>query len=364
MMEILRSPLNALVTSTRRATVHEYWGWEIVAGFGDPRGEYDAVVGSAGVLDVSYAGKLRVTGRDRVRYLHSMLSNDIKSLGPGNGCYAALLSHQGRMESDVFVYAAPEELWLECSPAGRSRLIESLNRFIVSDDVLVEDWTRKLSIVSVQGPRAAEAAGKTTGVSLEPMALLDHRSVKGIPDPCFLVRRDRTGCGGFDIWASPEDAAAMWQRWVGEERLRPVGHQALDWLRTEAGIPWFGVDMDDRRLPMEMGLTSALSYTKGCYRGQEIVARVTHRGRLDRGFGGIALGTSDPPPAGAEIRADGARIGEVTSATFSPALGSVLALGILKLEFLQPDQPVEVLDRDTAVPGRVVGLPLPRVARP
>ncbi len=360
MTEVQKSPLNALLASSRGVATQEYWGWEIVAGFGDPREEYDAVVGSAGVLDLSYAGKLRITGRDRVRYLHNMLSNDVRKLSPGNGCYAALLSHQGRMESDVFVYAAQDELWLECSPAARRRLVETLVRFIVSDDVVVEDCTGKMAIVSVQGPGAAGVAGRTMGVDLSSLGPLDHRSVGEGTGASFLVRRDRTGCGGFDVWTAPEEAASLWRRWVDLERLRPVGHQALDWLRTEAGIPWFGVDMDERRLPMEMGLTSALSYSKGCYRGQEIVARVTHRGHLDRGFGGVALGTSDPPQAGAEIHSGDAKVGEVTSATFSPALGSVLALGILKLAFLSPGQPVEVIDGETPIPGRVVELPLPR----
>jgi folate-binding protein YgfZ len=350
-----RSPLNDLVPQNSGATFEEYWGWEIVSAYGDPRDEYEAVVRSAAVLDVSYAGKLRISGRDRIRYLNSMLSNDVKGLQPGTGCHAALLTHQGRMESDVFVYVAEDDVRLECSPAGTQRLLETLNRFIVSADVTVEDWTDRLAILSVQGPKAALLGGAHTGLRLDEFGSLAHSRYDR---DAFVVCRDRTGYGGFDLWLPPEKAAAVWQGWVGQGHAQPAGHLALDWLRTEAGIPWFGVDVDERRLPMEVGLNSALSYTKGCYRGQEIVARVTYRGHLDRGFGGVALGTADPPDRGCEVRAGDARVGEITSAAFSPMLGSVLALGIFKLEFLRPGQEVEVLSGEAAIPGRVVTLPV------
>jgi aminomethyltransferase len=352
-----RSTLNGLLPVGGAATFQDYWGWEIVLAYGDPRDEYEAVLTRAAVLDASYAGKLRVSGKDRVRYLHNMLSNDIKSLRPGTGCYATLLTHQGRMESDVFVYATAEDLRLECSPAGMPRLLETLSRFVVSDDVVIEDCTDRYALLSVQGPAASALAEDVTGVSAGGLAALEHRRFN---EDSLVVRRNRAGCDGFDLWLSPEAAVSVWQRCTADLSIPPLGHLALDWLRTEAGIPWFGVDMDDRRLPMEFGLSSALSYTKGCYRGQEIVARVTHRGNLDRGFGGIALGTADPPRGGSEIRAAGAKVGEITSATFSPALGSVLALGILKQEFLEPGRELEVLDAERTVPGRVVSLPVDR----
>jgi folate-binding protein YgfZ len=341
------------------ARFREFSGWNIPDSYGDVEAEYDTVLRSAGAIDLSWLGKFRVSGRDRVRYLHSMLSNDIKSLTDGNGLYAALLTHQGRMESDVFVYAAQGEFWLECMPAGSMRLRETLEKYIVADDVSLEEMTGAYAILSLQGPSARAAVETTAGLQLADAAHLNHRALTGPGGTWRIVRHDRCVCAGYDLWLPVADAPAVWKRW-SENSIRPVGMQALDRLRTEAGIPWFGVDMDDRRLPMEMGLDSAISLTKGCYRGQEIVARVTYRGKLDRGLAAVALDADQPPPQGSEIRAGGEKAGEVTSAVFSPRLGSPLALGILKSEFRQPGTPVEVHFGGESRPGRVVALPAER----
>ena len=176
----------------------------------------------------------------------------------------------------------------------------------------------------------------------------------------MLVRRDRTGCDGYDLWLPAADLSEVWKRWTETFGIAPVGHRALNWLRTEAGIPWFGVDMSDRNLPMEMGLTSAISLTKGCYRGQEIVARVHYRGHLDRRLGAIAIEHNEPPPAGAEVRHGGVKAGEVTSAILSPRLQRPLALCILKLDVLHPGTAVEVDYGSNSYKGSTVSLPLLR----
>jgi aminomethyltransferase len=339
------------------AGFRQFAGWEIPDNYGDAEAEYNAALRSVGAVDLSWLGKLRLFGRDRVRYLHNMLSNDIKALAPGKGLYAALLTHQGKLESDLFVYAAEEEFWLECMPAGIQRLRQTLAKYIVADVVSVEETTDSYAILSLQGPSARGAMEETIGLKLEDMAHLQHRASPG-PGGIRIVRHDRGVCAGYDLWLPVDDAPAVWNQWIGNS-IQPVGLQALDRLRTEAGIPWFGVDMDERRLPMEMGLDSAISLTKGCYRGQEIVARVTYRGKLERGFAAVALDVAEPPPGGAEIRAGGEKAGEVTSAVFSPRLGNALALAILKSEYRQPGTPVEVqVGNQQSHPGHVVALPV------
>jgi folate-binding protein YgfZ len=306
---------------------------------------------------MSHCGKLRVTGQDRVRYLHNMLSNDIRRLRKGEGCYAALLTHQGRIESDVYVLADVEEFWLECSPAATGRLIGVLNKYIVADAVTVEDWSERLAMLSLQGPGADRQVESILGVSLEGTTPFEHRLMAQGASSRRMVRRDRSGAGGYDVWVPREDAAELWTKCI-QAGIVPAGYRALDMLRTEAGIPWFGIDMDDRRLPMEMGLTSAISLTKGCYRGQEIVARVTHRGHLDRKLGAVAMDQDgEPPRGGSEVRSGDIRVGEVTSATFSPRLGRPLCLAILKLEFLEPGIPVHAVS-ETVREGRTVKVPL------
>ncbi len=188
--------------------------------------------------------------------------------------------------------------------------------------------------------------------------MLRHKTIRRPSGDWVVVHRDRTGFDGYDLWLPREDASDVWTQWMGSEGIRPAGHVALNWLRTEAGIPWFGVDMAEENLPMEFGLTSAISMTKGCYRGQEIVARVVHRGHLDRGFCGIVLNQERIPERGAQVLSLGVTIGETTSAAHSPRLGRTLALAVVKKDFVKPGTPVEVLNGEVAEPGEVIALPL------
>jgi folate-binding protein YgfZ len=327
--------------------------------YGDAMREYQACSRAVGALDFCSFGKLGVRGKDCGRYLHNMLSNDVRSLKAGTGCYATLLTHQGRMESDLYVYALPGEFMLECGPAGKVRLLESLNRFIVGDDVTIEDLTGRMGILSLQGPHSREWMEKTAGTPLADMDPLALRVIRGPGGDWLIVRRDRTGFDGFDLWLPAGDIRSVWIQWR-DAGIEPVGFEALNCLRTEAGIPWYGVDMDDRNLPMEFGLDSAISLNKGCYRGQEIVARVVHRGHLDRRLGCVAIDGGAPPPRHAEIRIGGEKIGEVTSSIKSPRLGVPLALCIIKTQFLNPGTVVEVECGGTAYAGTITALPLPK----
>ncbi len=321
------------------------------------RREYERVRSAVGLVDLPDLGIVRVSGRDRVQYLHNMLSNDIKKLRPGQGCYAALLSNQGRMQSDLYGYAFEEELLLECPPSGKQRVLENLTKYLVSDIVTLDDYSGELGAVSLQGPESRQAAEQCSGIPLDGMEPLEHKMGEPFGNRCIVIRRDRTGCGGYDFWIPRSQLADFRSRCIGNG-IPPFGHEALDWLRTEAGIPWYGVDMDQRHLPLEFGLDSAVSLNKGCYRGQEIMARVTHRGHLRKRFVGIAVRSRQAPAAGTEVRAQGAGIGEVTSATFSPRLDSALALALIKVEFSEPGTAVELSCGGAVILGHVVRLPI------
>ena len=340
------------------ASFESYCGWTIAAHYGDPLSEYQALHLGAGLLDLCFLGKLRASGKDRHRFLNSMLTNDIKNLGVGAGCYAALLTRQGLMESDLWAYAVTDELWLECPPCATDRVLGTLNRHIVSDVVILENMAGAVGILSLQGPKAAEIMESEVGASVSALKPLEHRTLAGKAGNWVVVCRDHTGCGGYDLWLPRAELAGVWNRWIERHGARPAGLRALGWARTEAGIPWYGIDMDEKTLPMEMGLSAAISLNKGCYRGQEIVARVTHRGHLDRNLGGIMVDNADPPARGAEVRSQETRIGEVTSAVWSPILGKPLALAVLKTAFLGKGTPVVVDCGQSFRPGQVVSLPL------
>ncbi|MBM3789190.1 MAG: aminomethyl transferase family protein [Acidobacteria bacterium] len=354
---IWKTPVHDLLRS-RSAEFGVFDSWEVADHFGDPAREYAAIRESAGLLDMSHMGKLRVTGRDRVRYLHNMLSNDIRGLADGSGCHAALLTHQGRLESDLHCLASADELWLVCPAAGHASLCATLRRHIIGDQVEIEDWTDRLAILSLQGPAARPALERLLSIPLSGLPAAAHRTVQRPSGRWIVALMDRTGCGGCDLWLPAEDAASVWTRLADQEGMFPAGRRCLDWLRTEAGIPWFGVDMDDRSLPMVFGLDSALSLTKGCYRGQEIVARIRHRGRLDRRMAGLVIGSEEAVPAGSEVHGPEGRAGHVTSCIPSPRLGKPLALAVLKLACAQPGFRLTVALGDASVPAEVVALPL------
>jgi len=348
--------------SAKGAQFREHFSWQIVEHYGNPAEEYQTVVQGVGALDLSDLGKLRVSGRDSARFLHNMVSNDVLGLDAGQGCYAALLTHRGHMESDLYCHALEGEFWLESPAAGAHRVFESLNKHLISEAVTIEERTGDLAVLSFQGPQAREKIEKTLQVDVHGLSPLANRKIDRPGDPWILVRRDRTGCDGYDLWVPVRDAPALWERWLDVEQIAPVGRLALSWLRTEAGIPWYGLDMGNKSLPMEFGLDSAVSMTKGCYRGQEMVSRIAHRGHLDRGLGGLIVDCDEVPQAGAEIRSGDAKAGRITSAIMSPFAGKPLALAVLKKDYLEPGTALDVAYGEESYAAQVVALPLRKKA--
>jgi len=342
----------------RGASFSEFQSWTVADHYGDPLEEYQAARRGAALFDLGCLGLVRVLGRDRVRFLHRMLSNDVEKLGAGSGCYATLLNPQGHMQSDLFCYRSDDDLWLVCPPAGTHRVLAALDRHIVGDKVELEDWTHRQTILSIQGPQAGTAVERLISLRAHVPGPLGHTAVTIGSVRGRLTRTDRTGLGGYELWLSAADAPQIWQLLVDAGRITPAGHRCLNWLRTEAGIPWYGEDMDERSLPVAFGLQSAISFTKGCYPGQEIIARITHRGHLDRSLAGIAFNHPEAPGRGAEVRAGDSTIGEVTSSVSSPFLGKPLALAVLRSRFLRPGSRVAVRWKGGELPGEVVALPL------
>jgi len=351
------TPLHEL-ESAAGAHFASFCGWEVASHYGDPAAEYDALRRSAGVLNVCFTGRLRITGKDRTRYLHSMLTNDIRALAAGEGCYAALLTRQGWMEADLWVYAFQEEYRLECPPCAAGQVYGTLSRHIVGDILKIDVLDGTSGMISLQGPGSKAVMERTCGIPLPDLQPLSHRSIDGTSGEWLVACRDRTGSGGFDLWLPASDMKAVWRSWTEVEGVRAAGLEAWNQLRTEAGIPWYCSDMTGKTLPMEMGLDSAISFKKGCYRGQEIVARIKHRGHLDRRLGAVAIDCGELPPGGAPVIHRGERIGAVTSAVHSPRLGRALALAVLRSAFLEPGTAVEVEYGGNRRPGVVVILPL------
>jgi folate-binding protein YgfZ len=323
---------------------------------GNDRTSYDALRRGAASIERSDAGRLRLTGADRRDYLQGLLTNDIAALGPGMGCYAAMLTAQGRMMSDMRVLEVGDAILLDVPRPVATQIREHLDRFIFNEDVQVEDVTASSAEIGLYGPAAAgvlESWGATVSDD-SPLYSSRRAALAGID--ALVVRSDEYGVSGFDVIvdvsAAPHIAVAL--ATAGAVRAT---NDDLEVVRVESGRPLFGVDMDADTIPLEAGIEDrAVSRTKGCYVGQEVIVRV-----LDRGHGRVAkrlVGLlPDPaaaaPPRGARIMAGGRDIGHVTSALWSPSLKRPIALGYVHRDFVEPGTTVEIRASGSATVARL-----------
>ncbi len=294
-------------------------------------------------------GVVEVTGGDAERWLDGMVTNETVSLSPGGGCYAALLTQKGRVVADLHVLAREDGYWLDTSAWAVPTVLERLDRFIVADDVKLTDRSADFARLSVEGPEAT--------------------SVLGVPD-VPLESWVTTQVGGVEIVAARFgwSGETAWQLFVpaGEQRevlsalAVPIASgEALEVLRIEAGIPALGAELDEDVFPDEARLDSAISRTKGCYTGQEIVARLYSRGAVNHLLVGLQFEGERAPAPGSRLLAGERTTGEVTSVCLSPSLGPV-GLGFARVEHAEPGTRLECADPGLGVHATVVELPLVR----
>ena len=276
---------------------------------------YTALREGAGWLDVSSRGRIRVTGEDRARLLHALTTNNIQKLEPGEGCYAFFLSAQGRVLADVNVFCFSDHFLLDTEPETARKVIEHLDRYIIADDVTVEDTTATTAAIAVAGPRAAEVAGAAG----EGAVVLDV---------------SLTGGPGRMIVVPAEERNALVQRL---EAAGAVAATADDFrvVRIEHGHPRYGDDISERYLAQETNQLRALHFQKGCYLGQEIVERVRSRAQIHRVLMPLQIDGGELPAPGTKLQAEGRDVAEITSAAYSPAAGKVVALAYVRTEHTQ-----------------------------
>jgi folate-binding protein YgfZ len=303
--------------------------------FGDWHGEYRAAREAVALIDKSYRSYLRFSGPDRVRYLNAILTNNIKDLSPGNGIVSLFLNPQGRIQAEIETYAEPESLFCVSFASIRKTLAAALDKYIIMDDVTLTDESDLYGTLALEGPAAAEAVRALTGVELGEMDDLSIRDSAAGPISCLLAKRSPGGMPGAELRALRRDLASLWDLLFDAVRARggqAMGYRALNALRLEQGIPWFGYDFGDRQIPHEAGLEhSHISYSKGCYTGQEIVERVRARGQVNRVRTLLRL-TGEVPSPGATLTAGGAEAGYLTRAAFSPQLQTAIGMGYLRRE--------------------------------
>jgi folate-binding protein YgfZ len=331
----LESPLLAMHTSAGAAT-GEYFGTLLPARFGDFASEYKALRETVGLIDTNYRAFFSFTGPDRQRYVNAILTSNVRDLKPGQGAVGLLLNPQGHILAEVETFLREGSILASCHAMIRERTFSTFDKFIIMDDVTLEDITEVTGTLDIVGPRVAELlAGMGVG-NFADMPLLAHSEFSLGAIPFRLVRRELGGEPAATLIAGREHLAGLWQEL--EKRVRadggaPVGMEALNSVRLESGIAWFGHDYDDKQIPHEAGLEhSHISYEKGCYTGQEIVERVRSRGHANRRLAELQFPVDEAAAAETKLIFAGNEIGTVTSSAFSPILGQPIGLGYVRRE--------------------------------
>jgi folate-binding protein YgfZ len=368
-----KSPLDE-IHNRLGAIMTDHDGWSVPASYGDELFEYATVRESgAGLIDLSARGRLLVSGSEAVPFLNGLITNDMKTLEENRWMAAVFPNVQGRLLASVRVIriadnrtgknAVPTFL-LDTEPATSQRVFRTIEKFTLAGDFYVTDLSTETALISLQGKAAA---GKLSAVLGEPLADIEDGDVMQISwkeETITVLRAAHAGTTGFDLLVSASQAPSLWNA-LAAVGARPVGHDALGILRIEAGVPRYGKDMDDTTVVTETNLDEAVSYTKGCYIGQEIIARIKYRGHVAKKLRGLMFERHSGPASvtggQATINSSGGKdIGRITSTALSPHLGCRIALGYVKYEYIASGTEVGV----ESLPVRVVDLPFIKHAAP
>jgi folate-binding protein YgfZ len=308
------------------------------------------------MTDFSDRAKIELTGSERLPFLDGLVTAELKTLPPGTFAYALLLNEKSRVLGDLRVFVLPESLVLDLGAAQKESIVRILEKARVSDDVEFRDLG-VVGHVEVHGPATGGAIEKVLGGEARGLGQGSFRTIPVEPRGRTYVSGIRSPpMTGYAIWSPDSSLSREWEA-LSRAGVRPVGRDAMEVLRIEAGIPGFGSDMGEDTLALEVAPESAISFTKGCYVGQEIVARGTYVGQVRRKLLGLRVDGDVVPAHGDRVSKDGHEVGRVTSAAWSPTFGRVIALGILRLDAVSPDDSLSIHHRGGDLTARMASLP-------
>ena len=295
---------------------------------------YLALRERAAWLDLSSRGKIRATGEDRVRLLHAMTTNHIEQLKPGEGCYAFFLNAQGRILSDVNLFCFEDHILLDTEPGT---LFAHLDRYIIADDVTIENETDRICTIGIEGPEAAAVLTKLGG------PLPDAPYSTAAWATRIVARLSSTGSDGYFLFAPAEEKEDLLGL-LCETGAVAASTDDARIVRIEHGRPRYGEEITDRHLVQEADQLQAVHFTKGCYVGQEIVERVRSRAQIHRVLRRLEIETSEAPAAGEKLKSGEVDAAIIASAVFSPALGKTVALANVRVQYAEPGTELSLAD--------------------
>ncbi|HSH96025.1 MAG TPA: glycine cleavage T C-terminal barrel domain-containing protein [Roseimicrobium sp.] len=317
-------------------------GVEWVASYGDVAAEQVALTASAGAVDLSFRGRVCLLGADRLEFLNGQVTNNLKTLSPDCGCYAALVNAKGKLQGDLHIYNLADELLLDFEPALTAAVTQRLEKYIIAEDVQVVDVVPHYGLWSIQGPRAGAAVARLElGVDLPSQRDRYVKMSSADLGDIYIVNNPRLGVAGFDLYVPTAAMGLVGDKLImaaKQEGGRVCGFDAWETVRVEAGIPRFGVDMDETNLAPEAGIAGrAISYNKGCYIGQEVIARVRTYGQVAKALRRLALPPEVAvlPKKGDKLFKDGREAGYFTSTVRPVPSGEVIGMGYVRREHNQ-----------------------------
>jgi glycine cleavage system T protein len=338
----------------------EFKGWEMAQSYGEENKERQQVRSAVGLLDLSYYGVIKIGGGEAVQFLNGLVTNDVKSLSRGKGMQAAFLTGHGKIRAFCRVLGLGDEYLIVNDPQTHDKVFKYVFPFSYAGDFKVDDVSDQYRVVSLQGPKSDLVMKE---ICFEPVPSLgQYEWVENIiaGHHVLISKASHTGETGFDIFAPVSGLKDVWDFILlkgGFHSITPVGMTALESLRIEAGIPVYGVDVDENNMMLEVGIADAVSFTKGCYTGQEAVAMATYRGHVSKRLSGLVVAGEIVPASGDKLFKEAKEIGYVTSAMNSEPLGAVIALGYVKYGFFDKGNNIEVETQAGRVPATIVELP-------
>lgn len=360
------SPLHEIHKSIG-AAFSEAQGWEMPAHYGNAVEEHINVRKGAGIIDLSHRGKLRISGKDRVIFLQKILSQDITRIKPFAGAYSTLLDVKGKMLAYMCILADEDSFLIDFEPGLAEKVSLILNRFLFREDVKIDDVTEQHGLLSIQGPLSGQVLNKICQKETVGMQECSHINVIINGVNCKIEKTSLTGEDGYNLYCPSGNMTQLWnsiQSAGGEYQLKPFGLNALETLRIEAGIPLCNVDMDEHTIPVEANLDNAISYDKGCYIGQETIARIKFRGHVNKSLTGFMMNEDVIPQKGDKvivtIENTEHEIGVITSACFSPTLNRPIAMGYIKIAHNRPDEVIYIESNSKKLSAKITNLPFYR----
>jgi folate-binding protein YgfZ len=339
------------------AVVGEYFDWQMASTYGDSNREVKNVRENVGLCDLSYCGAIKATGSEAIQFLQGLVSNDVKALEKGKGMHAAFLTGHGKVRAFCYILGLAEGFLILTDPQTHEKVFKYVFPFSYAGDFPVEDVSEQFQLLALQGANSLLVLKESC---FEPVPQLkEYEWVETIiaGQKVMIVNHSRTGEPGYDILVPQSGLKDVWDFLLlkGEfHSLAPFGLEALTILRIEAGLPEYAIDIDENNMLLESGFEDIVSFTKGCYTGQEAVAMATYRGHVSKKLSLLSLPQDAGVSVGNKVYANEKEIGIVSSVVKSETVGKTLALACIKYGFFDKGFLVEVETEQQRFTGEII----------